>query len=783
VRFVWLAAAALIGCEGPRSSVCAIACSQGGACPPGTTCSAGFCAPEGRTCEPAFQRVEAGTGFACALDQFQRWWCWGSNEFSQIDTTARGFYGRAVLASLRRWEAMSLGGGHACGIEAGELWCWGRNDRSQVSGSIGGDVENPLRIEVPGRTVTWSMVSAGSDYTCAIGDGQLYCWGAGELGKLGHGGVDDSSMPRLVASDVTDWMLVVAGGRHTCAVSRERGVHCWGDGSRGQLGIGRADVIAAPEPVALDAVSLALGLESTCAVTAAGELWCWGRAQAGALGDPAIIDPDEGDALVPVRASDLDGWLEVASAERYACARRGGEVWCWGSALAGGLGDGRWRSVRGWTRVLGGATSLSVAWNATASDPTLDDGDHDLTCAVVAGDVQCWGDNRTGQLGQGAATSSELPLVIAGDRRWRTIEAGDAHACGISATDVLCWGSREVGQVDGTEAGRVTPCTFETCASGRPLKVLEGARALAIGAEHTCALHDEAAVTCWGGNADGQAGGAPGPSAAPRTIPGTWAAVHAGARGSCAGALDGEAWCWGHAITTHALDREPALDGAEAIALGGELGCALLSGRLACFGASAFGNGDPGTCGDGTCNAGETVASCEADCGPPPMTHLGRRYRAIATGRRPFACGLREDGAIECWGDNRSGQAGATTRESAGQAIIHPVTTPFVLPDLVDCTRVATGAAHACAICSGGLRCWGEASHGEIGPPITRQPVPRPRLVAPVDPGDPFVDVTAGDGFTCARTQRGRGFCWGRSLHGALGTGATGANLPVAVQR
>jgi alpha-tubulin suppressor-like RCC1 family protein len=233
--------------------------------------------------------------------------------------------------------------------------------------------------------------------------------------------------------------------------------------------------------------------------------------------------------------------------------------------------------------------------------------------------------------------------------------------------------------------------------------------------------------------------------------------------------------------------HEPALDGAQTIAIAQSFGCALMaSGSLACFGGgeSVFGNGGEGTCGDQACNASETVETCEIDCGPAPLTHLDRTYTTLATGTRPFTCGLRSDGKIECWGDNFSGQCGQTVDDGDGPQLVHPVTVPFAIETLAGCTKLAVGGEHACAICAGALRCWGDARHGELGPPATHDPITTPRTIPPpLEQSDPWVDVTAGNAFTCARTQRGRGFCWGRNLHGALGNGATGSNLPVSVTR
>jgi len=760
---------------------CSIECLE--SCPGGMTCSAGFCATDRATCEPSFERVATGTGFACATDQYDRAWCWGANGDRQLEDSARPFIGRAIVVGERRWDSISVGGGHVCALEDAELWCWGRNDRSQVTGTITGDVPLPIRIEVAGETISWSFVSTGFDYTCAIGDGRLFCWGSGEVGKLGTGTTDDANTPRPVLPSVRDWTAVSTGARHTCAVSAASGVFCWGDGSQGQLGNGRFNVLSTPQEVGLAEVSsIAVGLNTTCAVTVSGELHCWGRAFDGALGDPAIVDPDGEDTAVPVLASNLGGWIEVESAERYACARRDTEVWCWGSARSGGIGDGRWLSERAWNRVLEGATDLDVGWNATVFDAQRDDGDYDLSCAVVDAAVKCWGDNRTAQLGQGASTRSDLPAEIAGAQVWSSIVAGSAHACGIAGGDAFCWGSAELGQATGVAAGRTSPCTPERCDEGAPVKLATATTALATGEGHTCALRG-ATITCWGDNGSGQCGAAPSSAVTPRDLPGTWSALHAGgANGTCA-VSGSETWCWGSALALHEPAHEAVLDGATTIALGAGFGCALdATSVLVCFGdaANAFGNGGLGTCGDNACNAGETAFTCEADCGAAPLTHLGRAYTAIDSGGRPFACGLRSDGGVECWGDNLYGQSGELDE---GMRIIHPVTTPFVMPGLAGCTQLAAGDKHACAICGGALACWGDASHGELGAPISVEAITTPRPIAIPLVDDTWVEVTAGDGFTCGRTQIGKGYCWGSSLHGALGNGVTGANLPVTVQR
>jgi alpha-tubulin suppressor-like RCC1 family protein len=774
--------AALLACgDQVKDPPCSIRCDEG--CPTGTTCSVGFCALDGTTCEPRFERAFAGAGFACALDQFHRAWCWGANADHQIDGSERATIDRAIVAGDRRWDSITVGGGHACALDGNELWCWGRNDRNQVTGSIVGPVAAPIRIEVDGNTVDWTAASAGYDYTCAIGSGDIYCWGAGDVGKLGGGTVNDAPRPQRIASNIHDWFDVSAGSRHTCALSRDSGVWCWGDGSAGQLGNDRFNVRLEPQAVALDAaIDIAVGLETTCAITPDHQLLCWGRAFHGALGDPDVVDPGGPNAATPVAASSLAGWVEVSAAQRYACGRlETGDVHCWGTSRAGGFGTGLWQRTRAFDKVLVGATSIAVGWNGTDADPGRDEGDLDLACAIVDGDVRCWGDNRFGQLSQGGVTHSETPVAIGGDHRWSSLAAGAAHVCGSEADsdDVYCWGSVELGQVAGIAAGRTTPCTDTTCDVALPRRIdtgLTGPHALAAGANHAC-MHSGLAIACWGDSRLGQAGAIADGALAPSLVPGQFVELFAGANATCAIDSTQQTICWGKTLASHGPEPVPELAGTD-LQFGIEFGCGLDDQQtLVCFGdheGGAFGVGAPGTCGDNICNNDETAATC-ADCGTPPITTTGRVYQALAIGRRSFACGIRTDGRIECWGDNSDGQCG--TLDNA------VVTIPNMIADAADCTQISAGRNHACALCGAtpNIVCWGDARHGEVGAPAGFDPVITARAIAP-PAGSPWASVTAGDGFTCGTTADGTAYCWGTSLHGALGTGGRGANLPTTIQ-
>ncbi|HWO17208.1 MAG TPA: hypothetical protein VNO30_00470 [Kofleriaceae bacterium] len=773
---------------------CSIQCEQ--ECPAGLTCESGFCVEPGQACRPAFAKVAAGTGFGCGLDEGGALWCWGGNAHHQIDPGDALAFPYAKRVGDRTWEAIDAGGEHICGISGGELYCWGRNHRYQA-GQISGDVTEPYQISVADGPVTWSAVAAGEQATCAIGSGKLYCWGANRNNALGvNSNGFDVTEPTRVSTMLEDWTAIDIGSDHTCAVSAGSGVHCWGNGYNGRCGPNANQTGAQPTPAlvtAAPAVSVAVSDIASCAAMADGQLLCWGYNYEGELGpnNTALLE-----SAMPVVASPVTGWTAVAAGYDKLCGLASESVYCWGRANQGGLGNGLWTDPRRFGKVLDGARGVSVGWNR---DPDVsDDRTLELGCAVTGGDAQCWGDNRYGQLGRGGATMSLAPAEIAGEHRFSQISLGYSHGCGIEGGSLYCWGSTVNGQTIGMLTGASvprTPCMANLdCDIGLPKAIgfIESPVAVATGAAHTCALHNDL-ITCWGENGRTQLGtNAAGPFKRDVPLPAgkPWMTLlPTGRDGQCASPGGTETWCWGAVLMQRTPTRETALDGIRSIGISEGLICVLdAMGSLQCTGNNdqgQFGNGKNGSggiCGDLTCNNGETTSTCPADCGAPPLAQLKRKYDALAlsTSRlAAFACGLR-GGQIECWGANARGQ---TTAVEAGSTMLtNPTITPKIVPGLADCTAVTAGDQHACAICGGQIHCWGDGSAGALGTgSLIRDPVPTPQTIDLVLDGDPWVDLASGQRFSCARSQSGRAYCWGSDAHAGLGNGATAANLPVTV--
>ena len=150
-------------------------------------------------------------------------------------------------------------------------------------------------------------ISVGFRHTCALTvDGNVKCWGEGSHGRLGNGDPADQSAPvDVLTSSSTPLGGIAAispGYHHTCALTTDGNVKCWGQGDRGQLGNNGTsdnnspvDVLTSSSTPLGGIAAIYSGFYHTCALTTDGNVKCWGKGDNGRLGNG-----DDTDQLTPV---------------------------------------------------------------------------------------------------------------------------------------------------------------------------------------------------------------------------------------------------------------------------------------------------------------------------------------------------------------------------------------------------------------------------------------------------------------------------------------------------
>jgi len=287
-------------------------------------------------------------------------------------------------------------------------------------------------------------------------------------------------------------------------------VHCWGQGTQGQLGYGNTNNVSSPPAAAVDVggrvVQISASEVHTCALLEGGTVRCWGRVDFGALGygnGLTIGDDDK-----PSQYGDIDVGGKVVSIDcggNTTCAILDtGGLRCWGVGLIGRLGYGNTNDIgddetpASVGDVPIGGKVVQVASSFTHS------------CALLeGGSVRCWGYGNYGMLGYGNVVSigDDEPAAAAGDvpvgAPAVAITVGHWHSCALlSGGAVRCWGhalQAELGYGNITDIG-----DDETPASAGDVNIGVAATAIHAGEEHTCILTGAGAIRCWG---DGSLGG------------------------------------------------------------------------------------------------------------------------------------------------------------------------------------------------------------------------------------------------------------------------------------
>lgn len=292
-----------------------------------------------------FRQLTSGYLFACGVTTDFHAYCWGDGVYGNLGNggTAERDAPVAVTGG-HRFRQLDAGYYHACGITYPDnrVYCWGMNRDGQlgVGSRTGPEVCSSTACStkpVPiASTLTFRQVGVGAFHSCAVTtDDRLYCWGFNSAGQVG----DSTTVTRLLkpsrVSGTQHWKQVDAGRLFTCAVTTTEQAFCWGNGRFGQLGNGHTYLSFWPRPVAGKHAfrRVTAGGNKACGETPSNGAWCWGS---GALGVAATSQ-----SLIPVKVSGGLLFSQLSAGDGNTCGRTPAAVgYCWGTNINGELGLG-----------------------------------------------------------------------------------------------------------------------------------------------------------------------------------------------------------------------------------------------------------------------------------------------------------------------------------------------------------------------------------------------------------------------------------------------------------
>jgi alpha-tubulin suppressor-like RCC1 family protein len=349
------------------------------------------------------------------------------------------------------------------------------------------------------------------------------------------------------------------GGYSVCALTASSVGYCWGSNDRREFGTATLSPLlsSSPFPAPIPAFASLSGGNSQhmCGITSTGSAMCWGRADFGVLGDGTAFGNVSGSAPVTVAGGFL--WKTITVSRLSTCGVSTGFLgYCWGNNQRGEIGS----------------ASIPVGSSAT-SFPNLLDGGHAWQSVVTgwlhacgittAGVAYCWGDNAAGQLGIGTTDNvlghNRVPTAVATTERFIQLSLGTRSTCGITTKhEAFCWGENGTGQIgDGTTAFKTAPTPV---AGGHIFSYIAVSTGFAEGSAatppqpggngnvgHTCALTESGTPYCWGWNGNGQLGdGSTTDHLTPQPVAGglSLTSIALGGSSTC-GRLGNQIWCWG----------------------------------------------------------------------------------------------------------------------------------------------------------------------------------------------------------------------------------------------
>ncbi|MCU0622512.1 MAG: hypothetical protein MUF53_01465, partial [Gemmatimonadaceae bacterium] len=631
----------------------------------------------------------------------------------------------------------------------------------------------------------WTDVSVGNGVACGVRGGHVFCWGNRGLGINGDRSWQYVPSPRRV-SGAPPFTRLAAGTAHACGMSSAGDVWCWGLNTSAQSGTGSLRSLSGPAraqlPTGVVPVDIAASTATSCLLDSTGAAWCWGTNVAGQVGDstrtpralPTLVrSPAAGVTLTSIRGANSS-----ATADGGFCGvATDAQVYCWGINRGGRFG----RNTSGDT-LLRPLPTTGTGWTSVALG-----GSHGCVLAAT-GSASCMG-AAGGFLGDGSGSAARLtPFAVVGGLAFREIHASNTVAggmtCGLTNgadSAAYCWGAAPLGNGS-------LPTTA-------PTAVVGGLRfaSLALGGGNVaCGRTGAGAVYCWGLNSGAEVG--LGTDPAPRrtvTTPTLVVGLPAvdevvGGTGFFCARTTTDTWCWGwNGSGQLGFAADVVADRPRGVLTGGNNEfVAVMRGNAAAGDQAACASpiGAPARCwgtatglvlGDGQPETPATGGIRDQLVPQAVASPQGGGPAApVAFGR--LALG-RQRGCALAAGSTGAAYCWGRGIIGNGNGAVLPWDSPQYLGAQLF-SRIAVSDSTSCALGTDGIAyCWGPATNNRLGR-VTGTNAAVPTAVT-MPSGVTFVDLDGGPFGFCAAGSDGDVYCWGVNSAQTLGGLTVGANI------
>jgi alpha-tubulin suppressor-like RCC1 family protein len=674
---------------------------------------------------------------------------------------------RAGLTDLSRVKMVEGGNGWGLALmEDGTVLAWGDNFIGQLGDGTTEARFLPVPVKNLGPDANVIAISAGNYHAMALkADGTVVAWGDNLFGQVGDGTTFAKLEPTQVIGlgPGSQVVQISAGFNHSFARRADGTVLCWGRGSFGNCGTGSfASPLTAPVQTLLPSGRRAKGVNaggnSTIALLDDDTVWTWGNNPNGQLG----IGPAPMQGL-PVHVTALTDMVEIATSRTGSCyaRRRDGAVFAWGQNSSGQLGDGTSQSRNTPVQVLAANSSVTA----------LAPGNAHVLALRADGTVLAWGSNLSGQLGAAAVTPgslSPIPIPAFAPNTVSKIAAGGTHSYAIGTDGkLLAWGDNGFGQLGiGTFSGELAPVQALGLGPGSTVT------AISAGPFYSLAVKDSGTtLLAWGLNSSGQHGnGLITGSTTPVSVqlPARVTAVSAGTTHALALTETGQVLAWG-ANNVGQLGNGTTTPSRVPIAVPGIDGVVIEVVAAANRSFALMNDGTVLVWGGGSLGLGPANESRN----PVPVPALSGIVALAASGLATYA--LKNDGAVLAWGTNVIAQLGTGTLESTRTPVQVAGLGPGSTVRAIGAYNLGGYAIKA----DGTILGWGGNDTGEIGDGTTAMRL-SPVVASAVRPTSP-VKTLMGGLHALLLGEDGSVLAWGANGVGQLGDG-TGLQRLAPVQ-